>query len=206
MRVWSVLGLVVATSACTASGGGKDDTDVAGDTDVIGGDTDVAVDDTDAAGDTDVLTDCAADADLGSLALTDGGMVIGDSWYTFYQAINEDPQADFFQIEVYGDTTQFPGLPEPGTYEIAGDNAQYASCGVCVFILADTDGDGIPSRTYLATSGTVTLTETGPGLVGTYSDLVFEEVAIDSATYVSTPVGECTTMSASGVFTGVAPL
>jgi hypothetical protein len=52
----------------------------------------------------------------------------------------------------------------------------------------------------------VTLTETGPGLVGTYSDLVFEEVLIDTETYESTVTGECASVSASGVFTGVAPL
>lgn len=206
MRGWAVLGLVMAVTACTASGDGKDDTDVAGDTDTTGGDTDVVGDDTDVIGDTDVLADCTVDADLGSLVLTDGGMVIGDSWYNFYQAINDDLLPDFFQIEVYGDTMQFPGLPEPGTYEISGDNAQYAGCGVCVLLLADVDGDGIASHTFLATSGSVTLTETGPGLVGTYSDLVFEEVEVDGETYVSTPVGECASISASGVFTGVAPL
>lgn len=206
MRGWMWFGVAVAMSACTSSGGGKDDTDVAvDDTDTVGGDTDVVVEDTDI-GDTDVPGDCAVDADLGALALNDGAMIIGDDWYTFYQAINDDLLPDFFQIEVYGGTSQFPGLPEPGTYDLSGDNAQYSTCGVCVLLLADSDGDGIPSETYLATSGTVTLTQTGPGLVGVYTDLVFEQVEIDSETYISTPVGECATTSSAGAFSGVAPL
>jgi hypothetical protein len=211
MRGYLVIGLVMAASACTASSGGKDDTDVAGDTDTIGGDTDTSGTDTDVAGDTDLpsdtdaLADCAADADLGALTLNNGDLIVGDSWYTFYQSLNDDLLPDFFQIEVYGNTTQFPGLPETGTFEISGENAQYTSCGVCVLLLADVDGDGIAGQTYLATSGSVTLTQTGPALVGTYSDLVFERVEIDPDTYVSATVGECASFSSGGTFTSAAP-
>lgn len=204
MRSWLWLGIVMAATACTSSGGDKSDTDV-DDTDAVVADTDVAVDDTDAPGDTDVVDACLVGDDLGELALNDGAVITGDDWYTVYQAINDDTLPDYFQVELYGGTDQFPGLPEPGTYELSGANAQYSSCGVCVLLLADVDGDGIPSQVFLATSGTVTVTSVASTVSGTYSNLVFEAVEIDPNSYVSTPAGECASASASGSFSAVVP-
>ncbi len=137
---------------------------------------------------------CTADADYGTVtptsqeANTDGS---GD--YQYSGTLNTD--IDYVDLELYAGEGAFSGNPTTGTYTIAGDDAQYSTCGLCLLILTDaTDTDpttGDFTDTYLATSGTVKITKlTSTKLQGTITNAVFTHVTIDSTSYVSTPVGD----------------
>lgn len=79
------------------------------------------------------------------------------------------------------------GTVQPGTYVLAGDELQFATCGVCVRLLVD-DRDW-----YMATGGTVTIMSVSPRLTLSLTDVTFEHVTIDVMSAVSTPVGDgCT--------------
>ena len=79
----------------------------------------------------------------------------------------------------------------PGTFEITGADAQYATCGVCVLVLTDVDPtSGEETGTpYLATSGSVTITSVSPNLTGTVTGLGLTHVEIDAES-MSTPAAD----------------
>jgi hypothetical protein len=84
-----------------------------------------------------------------------------------------------------------------GTFSIAGDDTNYATCGVCGLIIADLPASGNieltdPQRIYLAQSGTITITSLSPNLTGTIDNLSLSHVTVDGTTAESTVVGDCT--------------
>lgn len=87
-----------------------------------------------------------------------------------------------------------------GTYPITGDETQFATCGVCVFLNTNRVDDQTYEDDYFATGGTVTLTSVQGNLTGTVSNLTFEHVTV--AQGESTPVGDgCTTGVTAASFT-----
>ncbi len=82
----------------------------------------------------------------------------------------------------------------PGEFPIGASAADLdtATCTTCVLIRSGCNGAGC-AKTFLATGGVVTMTALDPAtglFVGTLSDAIFEEVAIDPATFGSTPVAD----------------
>jgi hypothetical protein len=107
------------------------------------------------------------------------------------------PGKDDLFIKLVAGSGVFAGGVAPGTYPIAGADAKFTTCGLCVNIIADiVTGQG-PSKFYFASSGSVTLTSVTAPITGTVSDLAFTEIAIaDGST-----IPGCTASIASASFT-----
>ena len=110
---------------------------------------------------------------------------------------NADAIYDQISIEIYP-TGVFtaPAKPANQTYTISGDEANYATCGLCVMLDADIDetnmtqGDG----RWVASSGTVTFTSVATTFAGTLSNIHFVHSDIAAApSFESTPAADgCT--------------
>lgn len=85
---------------------------------------------------------------------------------------------DTFFIRLVPNQGVFAGGLAPGTYTIAGAEASYNDCGLCVHIIADIVMGQGPSKFYFADAGTVTLTSTTPPIMGSAMDLHFAEIDI----------------------------
>jgi hypothetical protein len=107
-----------------------------------------------------------------------------------------DGTDDAFLLDLFGGLGVFAGGVAPGTYQIAGDETQYATCGACAVLVARLE-PGVtlqdPDRIYLASSGTVEILSLSPRLTGSVSNLVLDHVRIDSTSAHSTVVGDCQT-------------
>jgi len=104
-------------------------------------------------------------------------------------ALNADASPDLFALQLYKGYGAFAsGEIRTGTYNITGDETQFADCGVCALIFADIDTtNGMIGSRYLATGGTVTITSVSPNLTGSVSNLTFTHVDINDQTFMSTP-------------------
>nr|MBA2541116.1 hypothetical protein [Deltaproteobacteria bacterium] len=69
---------------------------------------------------------------------------------------------EIVQLELYDGKGAFAGgTVQPGTYQITGADASYATCGVCVRAIG---GKGTAdAKSYFATGGTVVITSVGTG-------------------------------------------
>lgn len=131
--------------------------------------------------------------------------------------LENSPPSDVLVVEFYSTyppfgTTDEPMPVVPGTYELTGDQLNYATCGVCVRLVTNVDEEGNTGDDYMVTGGTVTVSAVGDAVDETLtlevSNLEFEHVTIDDETFESTPVGDsCTTAISGATFTGtvVAP-
>jgi|GEM_PF-1742416 len=93
---------------------------------------------------------------------------------------------DLLGLEMYYDYGADDG---PHSHTFTGEN--YAECAECLLIYAGCDDDFACQRTFLASSGTLQVTENGGNggqFTGTISDIVLEEVTIDDTTFESTVV------------------
>lgn len=112
---------------------------------------------------------CHASPDYGAATIT-GQHAEAQDGYLGLVGTLDDTVPDVFSLELYGDTFT------TGTFEVGAD---YATCTVCAVIYADTDADGAVGSMYLATSGTVTLTEVSPRVTGSVAELAFVHVDLD---------------------------
>jgi hypothetical protein len=133
---------------------------------------------------------CKVDSDLGvidSFTLTGCyyGTDQGGDWIQGNFAYNDD--RDVVILELNEGRGAFSGRLAPGTYELAGADLNYETCGLCVLLVADYADQG---PTYFATGGTVTLTSVEGRLAGTLEGITFDHVTIDERTHVSTKVDD----------------
>ena len=112
--------------------------------------------------------------------------------------------ADALKVELYGGFGVFSGgTIAPGTYQLTGAELNYATCGVCLRVLTNTDSStSMYEHDYLATGGTVTITTVGTAagqqFTASLSNVTFGHVTIDSTTFQSTPAGDgCTSAISS---------
>jgi hypothetical protein len=68
------------------------------------------------------------------------------------------------------------GSARPGTYGISGPEQDLASCGVCVFIEIGAAGTVVPTRRFLAQSGTATIDSIAGTYAGSLTNLTFAEL------------------------------
>lgn len=119
--------------------------------------------------------------------------------------------SDVFTFEIYTGYAPFgteanPTPAVPGTYQISGNQLQYADCSICLTMASNVAADGSSyDDDFMATGGTVTITEAGTAVGGnlkiSLSNLTFEHVTFDGPT--STPVGDgCNTAITSATFEG----
>ena len=125
---------------------------------------------------------------------------------TFVTALEQGEPADFIQIDLYAGYGVFPGPITPGTYELSGDELDFALCGACVRIFTNVDSTGAFDGVYMPTGGTLTVSAAGNAvggeMTGTISNLTFQHVDIaDDAT--TTPVGDdCSSALSAASFSG----
>jgi hypothetical protein len=189
MKALLKTGLVVALLGVVACTGGGDDDD-----DTIPGTPDAGVNLTPDADTTPVCSVIPTYGDIGTIPDTINAerKVEGENEsVTLGVGVNADQ--DGFVLELYKGFTVFQAGIVPGTYQLTGEELNYASCGVCVRFFGDA-APGAPGQDFMATGGTVTITEvgaTGSGrLKATLSNLTFTHVTIDGTTFNSTPVGD----------------
>lgn len=126
-------------------------------------------------------------------------------------ALNNDTMPDLIQLELYKNSGAITNI-QPGTYAIMGDDANYKTCGVCLRIFADVTQQS--ADTYMATSGTVTISTIGGSgsgsgsdrtygtFSGSFQNLHFDHVNIGSD-FTTTIIGDCTSTVAAGNFSSV---
>lgn len=113
-------------------------------------------------------------------------MTEGETTPDFYEldaTLDASAAPDVMLIQLYKGFGAFAeGYPTtfPATYSLTGDEAQFALCGACVLVLADTDAQGMAvGNPYLATGGTLTIESITPTLTGTVSGLTLTRVIVD---------------------------
>jgi hypothetical protein len=113
----------------------------------------------------------------------------------FYDAaLNADALFDNVSIQLYKDLGTFVGGEiEPRIVALSGAEANYETCGACVLVYVDVDPDSEfeAAGEYMAEGGTLNLMSVTPNLRGRLSNVTLTHVHIDSNTFRSTPVGDC---------------
>ncbi|MCO4774237.1 MAG: hypothetical protein KDA24_29690 [Deltaproteobacteria bacterium] len=108
--------------------------------------------------------------------------------FTYQARDSEYEPFDELRIASYQAEPYF-GPSQPGSFSLAGSN--YADCALCVLLITDCDEAYSCDRVFFADAGTVdvfSMGSAGTNFSATLTDVVFQEVEIDSDTYVSTPV------------------
>jgi hypothetical protein len=143
---------------------------------------------------------CTATASYGAATASDQDAThdaTGEIWL-YSAGLNAD--VDLLRLQLNDGLGVFAagaGGVRTGTFAIAGDEAQYATCGLCVLIFADTSATSLPNldspyNNYLAVSGDVRIDTVAPNLSGAISNVQLQHVTIDrDLDFQSTVVGDC---------------
>jgi hypothetical protein len=143
--------------------------------------------------------------DLGALA---GGANFdpAEDALTFYAPLEPTAPADSIQIDLYAGYGVFSaGSITPGTFQITGEELNFATCGLCVRLFTNVTSTGDVGDTYMATGGTVTIaaagTANGSTLSGSLSNVQFRHVNIDPVTGNTTlAANSCSTALTNATF------
>lgn len=141
----------------------------------------------------DVRMNLGALGTLDGEAQANGGGAAGDPDIIYFLAqLDDNPKPDMLQLELYKGFGAFAsGTILPGTFGIVDEELNYATCGVCVRIMANHDPvTGEMGSQYLATGGSVSLTSVAGNLTGSLNEVRFETVVIDPTTFESRPVND----------------
>lgn len=92
-------------------------------------------------------------------------------------------ETDWFAIRLYKGTQTFPNSITPGTYDLAGPELDYNTCGVCVMLVGDHSGERAEeaTNTYMATGGSITISSAAPTFSATLTNATFRHIAFDGA-------------------------
>lgn len=83
--------------------------------------------------------------------------------HTYYADLVPDSQRmQRLFVALHPQATVFPADVEPGTYNLQGDDTDYAWCGACVYLAVDDDGSA-PSVLYMAQKGTLKIDSVSGG-------------------------------------------
>jgi hypothetical protein len=103
---------------------------------------------------------------------------------TLSATLEAGPPRDAFFLKLVAGKGVFASSVAPGTYTIAGADAGYLTCGLCVHIIADIVSGSGPSKFYFADAGMVTLTATAP-IAGSATGIHLAEVDINSGAKIA---------------------
>lgn len=175
-----------ATFTPTPTDGGTADASAAdGSADASADADDGSADATADDGSAEASTDASADAGFG------GG---AQDSYVYNGDLNANP--DVLSLELYTGFGIFTNGIKTGTFNLTGQELNYATCGLCVLVYVNASSSA--PDPYMATGGTVTITSLQPTLTGTLSNVTFTHVTIDQNSFQSTPVGDgCSSSIAS---------
>lgn len=111
------------------------------------------------------------------------GSMGSSHWYRLLGSLPSGAM-DIIQLELWPNLGSFAGgAVHTGTFTIAGDDADYTKCGVCVRAVGK-HGDTANQTLYFATAGTVTVTSFGDAptaFTATIANATFEEVDANGA-------------------------
>jgi hypothetical protein len=95
---------------------------------------------------------------------------------------------DVLDVELWDGYGAFTGGPaRPGTFSLSGPETVPATCGICVYLLADIDPNtGVAAQVYVGQSGTVTVTSVDGTLAGSLAGIMLERVDPDGDV-----IGDC---------------
>jgi len=119
-----------------------------------------------------------------------------DDFMQIFAPLEASMPGDLVAVELYADYPPFEGNDAgivPGTYEITGEQLNYATCGICVRVLTNATSSNYDDS-YLATGGTVTITANGNAVgqpfTATFQNLGLRHVNIDDMTFESTAAAD----------------
>ena len=141
---------------------------------------------------------CLIKGDYGALGSLTGTRAMTTTATTATMTLDAGPPRDTFFVKLEPNRGVFSGGVAPGTYTIAGADAGFSTCGLCVNIVADIVSGAGPTKFYFADSGTVTLTSTTTPVSGSAQNVHFREVDITSGQFVT---NGCTASIESVTFT-----
>jgi hypothetical protein len=138
---------------------------------------------------------CLATADYAAVGAVPGQAEYSDptdptAGLGWFGPLNQATPPDYVAVQLYGGFGVFPTTITTGTFQLTGNELNFATCGVCVLVWADISSQGQPAQEYLATGGSVTLTSVTGRITGTLTNVTFEHVTINPSTYESTPLGD----------------
>ena len=90
------------------------------------------------------------------------------------------PGKDDLFIKLVAGKGVFVGGLKTGVFDLTGAETDYNTCGACVIIIADLIPGQGPSKFYLATSGTLTLSSVTQPMSGSGSNLLFDEIGVNT--------------------------
>lgn len=150
--------------------------------------------------------DCSVPAEFDNVTLLDpiaDADAAAPTEAIYYSALLDDTAVyDTLEFELYGDEgTLFEGAVETGSYELTGEQTDYATCALCVLLYSDNDdANDTGGAIYMPTSGTLTLTSVEGRLTGSLTNVTLVEVEIGED-FATTPVaGGCSTLITSASF------
>jgi hypothetical protein len=192
MKRFLALALISFAAACS-SGGGDDGPDL------IDGGGDDQPDAADNPG-TCFAPDTFGAATIGNQIAESNGAAATPDFTAGSGTLNAAEPFDVFQLEFYKVGVLAANIV-PGTYQITGQELNYATCAVCPRVFTDCTTEACEDQQFYATGGTVTLTQVSPNLVYSVSNITLVEVTVDPGTFESTPVpGGCSTTITSASF------
>lgn len=115
---------------------------------------------------------------------------------TITLTLDAGPPRDTLFFKLISGAGAFFGGVRAGTFTLAGADAGFATCGLCVNVVADIVAGQGPTKFYQATGGEVTLTSAAAPYAGSVSNLAFVEVDLSGNV-----VPGCTTRVESATFT-----
>lgn len=119
-------------------------------------------------------------------------------------ALDSAAAPDFLEIDLWAGYGVFTGMDiSPTTVTIAGEEADLYTCGACVYVYTDLSDDGNGgvnvADSYMAQSGTLTLSSVSGTLTGTLTNVVLAHATFDDNSQTTSVVGDCST-TVSGTF------
>jgi hypothetical protein len=106
---------------------------------------------------------------------------------------------DALSLSLWEDRGIFAGgVPEPGTYTLAGAETSFDTCGACVTIVGDIVPMQGPTQFFIAQGGTLQIDSVQGTLAGSLSNVTFAEFELGTGALVT---GGCETTITSASFT-----
>jgi hypothetical protein len=147
---------------------------------------------------------------MASLNFGDRSTTAMDGSVVWFGQLNMATRPQTLDVQLYRNAAPFGAMLAPMTISLTAQS-DFSTCGACV-LFHPMYNDGVEIRAqpnYIATSGTLTLTAVpngAPGqLTGTLSNVTFQHVMIESSTFKTTKIDNCTITLTSASISAAAP-
>ena len=114
---------------------------------------------------------CATVSNYGDQGVLTGDVLsdttAGMGYLSIGNVLDQGPPVDIFAVELFEGYPPFEAGITTGTFPITGAQTNYADCGTCVMLFADSTQDGA-AMIYIAQSGTVNVTSVEGNFTGSF--------------------------------------